>query len=39
MRKKISSDQIAELAQVSQSTVSRAFDPDSNVSAKTRKKF
>ncbi len=38
MRKKISSDQIAELAQVSQSTVSRAFDPDSNVSAKTRKK-
>ncbi|PKI21266.1 LacI family transcriptional regulator [Staphylococcus succinus] len=38
MRKKISSEKIAELANVSQSTVSRAFDPKSSVSAKTRKK-
>lgn len=39
MSKKISSKKIAELANVSQSTVSRAFDPKSGVSTETRKKF
>lgn len=38
MSKKISSKKIAELANVSQSTVSRAFDPKSGVSTETRKK-
>ncbi|WP_259339153.1 LacI family DNA-binding transcriptional regulator [Staphylococcus xylosus] len=39
MCKKISSEKIAELANVSQPTVSRAFNPESNISEKTRQKI